>query len=119
MDSDGDGLPDWWEARYSPDGRISSMKSFEDADGDGMSNYEEFIALTDPTDPESRFIVRIDMIDGSPSISWIPDGNEGGLKDKRIYKVWGCNRLEDHEWSTSANDLHRFFKVTVDLPMRR
>ncbi|MBE7501797.1 MAG: hypothetical protein HS113_16125 [Verrucomicrobiales bacterium] len=48
-DSDGDGLPDWWEqlhgADLDPDG---------DADGDGRTNLAEFRAGTDPRRDDRR-----------------------------------------------------------------
>ncbi len=51
-DSDGDGMPDWWEEKYGlnlynpEDGGL-------DPDGDMFSNYEEFLAGTDPRDSAS------------------------------------------------------------------
>ena len=67
-DWDGDGIPNWWEARYSPVGDKMSMLASDDYDGDGASNYAEFVAYTDPTNMQSRFIVEIahasDVSDG-------------------------------------------------------
>lgn len=67
-DWDGDGIPNWWEARYSPVGDKVSMLADDDSDGDGESNYAEFVAYTDPTNMQSRFIVEIanapDVCDG-------------------------------------------------------
>jgi len=46
LDSDGDGMPDWWEKFYgldwqTPDGGL-------DSDGDGWTNLEEFLRGTNP-----------------------------------------------------------------------
>ena len=58
-DWDGDRIPNWWEARYSPVGDKMSMLANDDSDGDGASNFAEFVAYTDPTNVLSRFIVEI------------------------------------------------------------
>lgn len=47
LDTDDDGMPDWWEQQYgldwqTPDGNL-------DADGDGWSHLAEFLRGTDPT----------------------------------------------------------------------
>ena len=58
-DADLDQIPDHWELAYalSPgDGNDAD----EDSDGDGLTNREEFIAMTDPRDVGSFF--RIDQI---------------------------------------------------------
>ncbi len=48
-DANDDGLPDDWQGKYHLlDGGKGS--SYEDADGDGVSNFEEFQASTDPSD---------------------------------------------------------------------
>ena len=60
-DSDGDGLPDFWEARFP-----SCLNPFvpdplnEDCDGDGFTNLQEYLANTDPTKPDS--FLRVDTM---------------------------------------------------------
>ena len=39
------------------------------------------------------------------------------LKDERVYKVFGKTSLEDTgEWQYPTNALHRFFKISVEMP---
>jgi Tol biopolymer transport system component len=62
LDSDGDGIPDWWMMKYfgHPTGSdVDHSRAQDDADGDGFTNYQEFLTGTDPTDPVSCFRVQI------------------------------------------------------------
>ena len=61
-DWDGDGIPNWWEARYSRDGGKTGLVASQDEDNDGMSNYAEFVAYTDPTNMMSRFVIGLEQI---------------------------------------------------------
>lgn len=52
-DWDGDGIPNWWEARFAED-KVRLVPT-EDWDGDGYDNLSEFILYSDPTDKLSAF----------------------------------------------------------------
>jgi uncharacterized repeat protein (TIGR01451 family) len=58
LDSDGDGIPDDWMEQYfgHPMGEaFDQSRAADDPDGDGMSNLEEYLTGTDPTDNASAF----------------------------------------------------------------
>ncbi|MEI8242214.1 MAG: LamG-like jellyroll fold domain-containing protein [bacterium] len=54
-DSDGDGLPDWWEVWYdlSPSEATGENGPWGDPDHDGLYNAAEYLAGTDPRNPDS------------------------------------------------------------------
>ena len=58
-DWDGDGIPNWWEARFSRNGSKTGLDASSDDDADGMSNYGEFVAYTNPTNGNSKFTIAI------------------------------------------------------------
>ena len=78
--------------------------------------WECFVAGISPTNETSRFSAKIDMRDGLPVLTWEPDLNENGTKSERLYKVYGKESLSDVDWVYPTNSLHRFFKVTVEMP---
>jgi hypothetical protein len=55
VDSDGDGLPDWWEDQYAPLGfdKYNANDAAGDRNNDGVSNLDEYL---DGTDPGREFI---------------------------------------------------------------
>jgi hypothetical protein len=55
IDANRNGISDAWEKFYL--GSVSTnINRLTDTDGDGMSDYAEFLAGTDPTNPASKFV---------------------------------------------------------------
>lgn len=66
-DTDGDGLPDEWESAHGLS-ITDSADAALDRDGDGVSNQEEYLAGTDPDDPQS--FLRIESISYDNTSAW-------------------------------------------------
>lgn len=54
-DSDGDGLPDWWEVAHGldPNSAIGDNGATGDPDKDGLGNLQEYQRGTDPMNPDT------------------------------------------------------------------
>jgi Bacterial TSP3 repeat len=118
IDLDSDGMPDWWEASYSryetdpESGEYSLIKTLEwdyndadeDFDGDGFTNLEEHLNLTNPTEPDGlapsdapgalaisstgpgsssslTLPVLSVIIAAPPALTPLEDSNQNGIRD--------------------------------------
>lgn len=66
-DTDGDGLPDDWESAwgFSP---ANAADAILDSDGDGATNAQEYLAGSDPRDPQDH--LRLELLRGMNSDLW-------------------------------------------------
>ncbi len=60
-DSDGDSMPDDWEMLHGFD-RFSALDAGLDADGDGLSNLQEYLLGTDPRNRSSGLELKITLL---------------------------------------------------------
>ena len=116
-------VPYSWIGKYSltaggatPLLAMGALTGKKDSFGRSLTAMHDYIAGTDPTDENSRFLAKIELRDGLPVFMWEPDLNQNGTKSERLYKVYGKGSLSDAEWTYPTNSLHRFFKVTVEMP---
>lgn len=72
-----DGLSDDWQARYWGTDSKGWGAAWQDSDGDGASNVNEFLAGTDPTDRTSVLRVRLSVTPDGSVVQW--EGSAGSL----------------------------------------
>jgi hypothetical protein len=98
-DSDGDGIPDWWMIQYfghAVGGSWDQSLAQGDPNGTGMTTQQDYIAGTNPTDPNSVFEASVAAPPppgGSITLTW--DAIPG-----RTYSVQYKDNLTDPAWQT-------------------
>lgn len=117
-DDDSDGMPDTWENANGLNPR-NSADAQQDADGDGLSNYEEYVADTDPQSSASllkvthalaapqgitiqwrgqtsvlyRVQARDDLLTGDWSLLWGPSNGNGGIMTYQVDITQSSQRM--------------------------
>jgi hypothetical protein len=98
VDTDNDGLPDWWEDQFGLN-KTNPSDAALDLDADGASNRDEFLAGTDPSNAASAFhIVSIAPDTGNVRLTWTTVGGKS-------YVVQTKAPLPDGNFTSSFADL--------------
>ena len=112
VDTDGDGIPDWWMQQYfgHPTGQAGDKSlAGSDADGDGMSNLDEYRAGTDPQSPSS--ILRITAITVNGAGANITFTSLVGKKYRLEFK----NAVTDVSWTLVVDNIPGLNGTTTAL----
>lgn len=112
--------PDF-KARFGNDftKAITMQTGKMDGWGKPMMVWQDFVAGTDPTNPNDKFTASItfDKDTNDPVISWSPELSPMEAA-KRTYKKYGKVRLNDANWTEigdSEASAYNFFKVSVEM----
>lgn len=97
---------------------VAAMKAV--VPGKGTTLLDEFVAGTDPENPDDVLTASIEIVDGMVYVDWKPDLNRDSGRNRRLYRVWGRHRLDAEEtWveiSPGQESDYNFFKVSVEMP---
>jgi len=113
-DRDKDGIPDPFE--YASAGVLTALnKGSSDADADGVSDTEEHIAGTDPTDSNDLLRVTGLAVSGTPAETRVTWKSEAS----RVYGIEWTGDLAPPAWSNAGGGLVRGAagpETTVNVP---
>ncbi len=127
-DQDGDQLPDAWEMANGLDAAsgIGSNGADGDADGDGRTNLDEYLAGTNPRDAASRLVIEVATGDAGTELT-VP------AIPGRVYRVRVQDHLGDPTWlplgslsgpgtpgpirfRDPSTQTSRFYQISIALP---
>lgn len=88
-------VPAWWATFYFETNNVSGSA---DEDGDGYSNFAEYVFGTDPTDPASKLSFTVSpQADDMVSVNFSP--YQGG----RVYQLLSSTNLINPQWLALTN----------------
>jgi hypothetical protein len=97
-----DGIPDAWRARYfggSGSTTNSQSAAFADPDQDGQSNYQEFLAGTNPTNAAS--VLKLTAVNPDTSTNVVSLNSASGT----VYRILSSDDLSAGYWSILADQV--------------
>ena len=106
-DTDGDGIPDWWETARGLNPN-SAADATQDKDGDGKTNREEFLAGTDPNDPTSVLRAVVAKVANGWKITFT-------AQSRKSYTVQYKNALPAATWTNLQTVAEQPGVRTIDI----
>jgi hypothetical protein len=119
------GIPHTWLTQYGITNKTDSVET-QNNDGDSMNNLEEYIADTNPTNKNSRFVIGL-TASGNQIVLGITPSSTG-----RVYGVESKTNLLDSTWNSVTNGVYgngtnlnfnlnmdadrKFYRARVGLP---
>ena len=109
-----------FEAKFGSDFTAALTKPTGKRDGAGnaMLVWQDYVAGTDPTNPDDKFSASITFdAQGKPVISFSPELSAAEAA-KRTYGKFGKVKLNDKNWvpiASGEESNYNFFKVTVEM----
>ncbi len=127
VDTDADGLPNWWEDQFGL-GKTNAADAALDLDGDGASNLNEFLSGTKPSDPASVFrITALQPSGGDLRVTWTTVGGKSyvvqtngdvsnGFTDfSPLIAVPGAGEsVTNYLDASGATNGHRYYRVRLE-----
>lgn len=106
-DNDNDGIADEWETVWLGGTNQCSPKA--DNDGDGHSNWEEYIAGTDPTNKQSCLALQVTRVGDALVVSYpsIQAAGTGYGTFSRLYDLQTRPQLTSGSWGPVAGATNR------------
>jgi Tol biopolymer transport system component len=116
LDSDADGIPDWWMIKYfghatGSAGDHSQLQ--DDADGDGFSNLQEFLTGSDPLNAASFLQIQIspaDSVSQTAALTWLAVAGKS-------YQVQYKTNLEDAAWVNFGSPVVATSSISLSVPL--
>ena len=101
VDSDSDGIPDWWLLQYfghTTGSAADLSRTEDDADGDGVTNLAEYLAGTDPRSAGSYLAIRSITagVDSPVELTWGSVSNKLYTVQKAASLTAGFTNLQQH-----------------------
>ena len=99
MDSDGDGIPDQWMQQYfgHATNQVNDLSwAGDDADGDGMTNLQEYLAGANPTNQSSALAQKVDLNNQQILITFATSAGH-------TYEVQSTTNVTGAPWQTLTN----------------
>jgi T5SS/PEP-CTERM-associated repeat protein len=128
-DLDGDMIEDAWATQHFGHSPLTPAEKAADDDGDGSSNYDEFIAGTDPKSSASTLRASISYTNGGVTVAFpCQEGKRYSISWSSDLITWNhvidptfsfpeagvCRWTDDGQWTGGVGGPARFFRVSVE-----
>ena len=109
-------IPGYWFCEYNLVDDEESSKTLEtlaneDADKDGLLNWQEYVCGTSPVDKEDSLKITELIFNGDGTVKdvlYVPASVKNG-----VIKIEGKNKLTDSVWQEVDLSTHHFFRLRV------